>query len=75
VLKMVISKTLTLPDRVLLGGKATEFTDLPRSVNLSGTMHKVIGLSKGIKPPYISLEVLKVNGFEYKKLIGTTIAA
>lgn len=74
-LKMMITETMSLSDRVLLGGKPTEFTDLPSSVNLSGTIHKVIGLSQGVRAPYISLEVAKVNQFDYDSLRGTTIEA
>lgn len=54
--KMEIKAQFNIADRTILGG-ATEFDQIPKIITIDNKEYKVIGLSYGVKPPYISLEI------------------
>jgi len=72
--EMQVNNILVLNDRVLLGGNPTVYEGLPKQIVLFGNKHNVIGLSSGIRPPFISIEIEKNSGIDYKSLEGTFIS-
>lgn len=54
-----------MTDRTIIGGKPG-FTEIPGQVIIDKKMYKVIGISQGIKLPYMSLELEKTT----EKLVG-----
>lgn len=58
--RMEVESQLNMKDRTLIGGKPA-FTDIPGYIIVSGKKYRIIGVSKGIKLPYMSLEVEKTS--------------
>lgn len=58
--RMEIESQLNMADRTLIGGIAG-FTRLPEFVNIRGKQYHVIGVSGGVKLPYLSLEIEKTS--------------
>ena len=57
---MKIDKQLNIADRTLVGGVAT-YDVVPNEIQVNHKHYKVIGLSYGVKPPMISLEIEKTE--------------
>ena len=57
---MKIERQLNIKDRTLLLG-VPKFDVIPESVEIEGEKHKVIGISHGVKPPFVSLEIEKTT--------------
>lgn len=66
--KMKIEQQMNIKDRTLLLG-IPEYNAIPGRVSANGNSFNVIGVSNGIKPPYMSLEIEKTDN----ELIGQTI--
>ena len=66
--RMKIEQQMNLNDRTLLLG-IPEYNAIPKKVAANGNTFKVIGVSRGTKQPFMSLEIEKIN----VKLIGQTI--
>ena len=66
--KMKIEKQLNLKDRSLLLGFA-EFKTIPEYIIVGNTKYKIIGLSSGVKLPYISVEIERIN----ENLVGKIV--
>lgn len=62
---MIIEKQMNLNDRTLILG-TPDYKTIPETVMIEKTAHKVIGISAGAKPPYMSLEIEKTE----ENLIG-----
>lgn len=68
--KMTVEKQWCLSDRTLLSGKA-EYDEIPEIVNLNKENIHVIGISSGVVPPLLSLEIERqTDNFIGKTLIG-----
>ena len=65
---MVVQRQLNLSDRTLVVGIPT-FDKIPKKVLIHGEEFKVIGLSGGVKLPYVSLEIERTES----KLTGERI--
>ena len=57
---MKIERQLNIKDRTLLLG-VPKYDAIPESVEIEGKQHKVIGISHGVKPPFVSLEIEKTS--------------
>ena len=55
---MKIEKQLNIEDRTLLLG-IPKYDSIPEKVEIEGRQYKVIGISHGVKPPFVSLEIEK----------------
>ena len=56
---MKVEQQMNLEDRTLLLGKPN-FDKIPKKVEVNGMTVNVMGISSGIVPPFISLEVDKL---------------
>lgn len=65
---MKVEKQMNIKDRTLLLG-IPEYDFLPEIVHTNNESYKVIGVSSGVLPPFLSLEIEKTP----KDLIGKTI--
>lgn len=65
---MKIDKQLNIQDRTLLLG-VPDYDIIPKEILVDGNKYGVIGVSLGVKPPYLSLEIEKTDS----KLEGKTI--
>lgn len=66
--KMKIEKQLNIKDRTLVLGKP-DYDAVPKTVLLGDESFSVIGLSHGVKPPFVSLEIEKTD----IDLVGKTL--
>lgn len=57
---MKVEKQMRLSDRTLLLGKP-QFDEIPKQVNIKNVITNVIGVSNGIAPPFMSLEIEPVT--------------
>ena len=55
---MKIDKQLNIQDRTLLLG-VPDFDVIPEYVKIDDIEYKVVGISHGVKPPFVSLEIEK----------------
>lgn len=67
---MKIEKQMNIKDRTLLLG-VPKFDAIPKSISIDDEEYKVIGVSQGVKPPFVSLEIEKMD----KKAIGKEAVA
>ena len=58
--EMKVESQMIVKDRTLVAG-IPNFDTLPDEVTADGKTFKVIGVSRGVKLPYISLEIEKTN--------------
>ena len=65
---MEVKSQLNISDRTLLSG-VPYYDSIPEFVSFNGKRYKVIGISYGITPPFISLEIAKTED----KLTNKTI--
>lgn len=65
---MKVEKQMKLHDRTLLLGKP-QFDIIPKQVNIKNEKINVIGISNGIVPPYVSLEIEPIKN----EVVGETI--
>ena len=65
---MKVESQLNLHDRTMVCGKPV-FDTVPEAVDVDGETFVVIGISHGIKLPFMSLEISKTN----EKLVGKNI--
>ena len=56
--KMKVESQMNLPDRTLICG-IPNVISIPPKVAIEGNKYNVIGISQGVRPPYISLEINK----------------
>lgn len=56
--EMVIEQQLNLPDRTLIAGQP-KFDVVPKKIKVGRDSFAVIGLSAGVRPPYVALEIEK----------------
>lgn len=57
---MKIEQQMNIKDRTLLLG-VPEYDSIPEEVFIDNDKYKVIGVSHGVKPPYMSLEIENTN--------------
>ena len=57
---MKIEQQLNIDDRTLLLGKP-EYDVIPKTIQIDDIEYRVIGLSHGVKPPFVSLEIEKTD--------------
>lgn len=57
---MKIEKQLNIKDRTLLLG-VPDFDVVPESIKIDNAVYKVIGISHGVKPPFLSIEIEKTE--------------
>ena len=67
---MKIERQLDMKDRTLLLG-VPRYDSIPEIVEIEGKRHKVIGVSHGVKPPFVSLEIERIT----KPVIGYRVTA
>lgn len=67
--KMKIREQVNIQDRTLLAGEG-EYDHVPDNVIIDGKKYTVLGLSLGVLPPMISLEIEKTDD----KLTGSVIS-
>lgn len=61
--EMIIEKQLnSIKDRTLILGIPNNDL-IPKYVNIENAFYKVIGISCGVKEPYISIEIEKTNEY------------
>ncbi len=57
---MTVERQMNLNDRTLLLGKP-QFDIIPKHVTLRGKKIKIIGISSGVVPPFMSLEIEQIK--------------
>ena len=62
---MKIERQLNIKDRTLLLG-VPKYDAIPKSIEIEGKQYKVIGISHGVRPPFVSLEIEKTS----KEVVG-----
>lgn len=68
--KMTVEKQWCLADRTLVLGKA-EYDEIPKIVKMNKENIHVLGISSGVVPPLLSLEIERqTDDFIGKTLIG-----
>lgn len=65
---MTVEKQMNLNKRTLLLGKS-QFDVIPSQVMIMGKKIKVIGISNGVVPPFISLEIEQIHN----NVVGETV--
>lgn len=65
---MKVEKQMRLHDRTLLLGRP-QFDIIPKQVNIKNEKINVIGISNGVVPPFISLEIEPIKN----KVVGETV--
>lgn len=58
--EMKVEKQLNMKDRTLLVGKPT-YDSIPKKIKVNNHVFGVIGVSQGVKIPFISLEIEKTS--------------
>lgn len=59
---MTIESQINISDRTLVCGIPAEYL-IPKSIVIEQIKYRVIGISQGIKLPYISLEIEKTDNY------------
>jgi|GEM_PF-3245122 len=54
--RMKVNKQMNMRDRTLIAGEPT-FDSIPSVIIIDSKEYKVLGVSQGIKPPFVSLEI------------------
>ena len=62
---MKIESQMNMHDRTLICG-IPQFDSVPKEVVIAGNRYDVIGVSSGVNPPYVSLEIMKTD----TKMVG-----
>ena len=57
---MKFEQQLNINDRTLILGKP-EYDVIPKTIQIDDIGYRVIGLSHGVKPPFVSLEIEKTE--------------